>query len=60
MNSVIILGSGNLATHLTKVFIKCKTVDLIQVYSRNLENITYLNGKVNITDDLQSLKEADI
>lgn len=60
MNSVIILGSGNLATHLTKTFIKCKTIDLIQVYSRNLENITYLNGKVNITDDLQLLKEADI
>jgi predicted short-subunit dehydrogenase-like oxidoreductase (DUF2520 family) len=60
MNSVIILGSGNLATHLTKAFLKSKFVDLTQVYSRNIENITYLKDKTSITDNLNSLKEADI
>ena len=60
MIKVIILGSGNLATHLTGVFIKKKQVDLVQVYSRNLEKIKHLSKKVAITDSILNLKDADV
>lgn len=60
MIKVIILGNGNLATHLTRVFIKKKHVDLIQVYSRSLDKVKKISGKVAVTDNLLELKDADI
>ncbi len=60
MIKVTILGNGNLATHLTRVFLKKKKIDLVQVYSRNLEKIEYLSKKVSITNELLTLKDADI
>jgi predicted short-subunit dehydrogenase-like oxidoreductase (DUF2520 family) len=60
MIKVTILGNGNLATHLTRVFIKKKEIDLVQVYSRNLEKMKHLSEKVSITDNLLDLKDADV
>ncbi|AOW19477.1 Rossmann-like and DUF2520 domain-containing protein [Urechidicola croceus] len=60
MIKVVIFGSGNVATHLTRAFIKAKDVNLVQVYSRTIENILYLTKKVAITDSLKKLKDADI
>ncbi len=60
MISVVILGSGNVATHLTRAFLKARDVKVVQVYSRNAENINYLKKKTLITDDLENLKNADI
>jgi len=60
MISVVILGSGNVASHLTKVFLKTNTVDLVQVYSRKIENIEHLERKTLITDDITNLKNADV
>jgi predicted short-subunit dehydrogenase-like oxidoreductase (DUF2520 family) len=60
MIKVTILGNGNLATHLTRVFIKKKEIDLVQVYSRNIEKMKHLSEKVSITDNLLDLKDADV
>jgi len=60
MIKVIVLGGGNLAFHLTNEFLKSSEVDLVQVYNRNIENISYLKTKTNITNQLSKLKDADI
>lgn len=60
MISVVILGSGNVATHLTRAFLKADTVNVAQVYSRNIESINYLKGKTLITDDILNLKNSDV
>ena len=60
MISVVILGSGNVATHLTRAFLKAKDVNVVQVYSRTLKNISYLKKKTIITDNLENLKDADV
>lgn len=60
MKSVIILGGGNVASHLTRAFFKSKKVDLVQVYSRKLLQIEKWRDKTSITDDLTKLKDADV
>ena len=60
MIKVVILGSGNVAFHLTAQLLKNKDVSVVQVYSRNIQNIKYLESKTSITDEITHLKEADI
>ncbi len=42
MISVVILGSGNVASQLIKAFLKIDTINLKQVYTRNQEDINTL------------------
>ncbi len=60
MISVIILGSGNVAQHLTRVCLETDNIDLVQVYARNLEKLSFLNSEVNITNNIKSLEKADV
>lgn len=60
MFSIIILGAGNVATHLYKAFSKTDEVFVIQWYNRNLEMLKTYKNEVAITDDLSQLKEADL
>lgn len=60
MISVVILGAGNVATHLFKAFIKTEHIKVTQWYNRNLKAIDIYKNKVSITDDLTQLKDADI
>jgi predicted short-subunit dehydrogenase-like oxidoreductase (DUF2520 family) len=60
MIKVVILGSGNVAFHLTAQLIKTKLVKVVQVYNRNLNKIKYLQSETNITNEFSDLKEADI
>jgi predicted short-subunit dehydrogenase-like oxidoreductase (DUF2520 family) len=60
MISVIILGAGNVATHLFKAFQTSNEVSVIQWYNRSLEAIHPYKNIVEITDDLNALKEADV
>src|SRR5690606_19857747 len=60
MISVIILGAGNVATHLFKAFQKTEQVSVKQWYNRHLNLITPYKNDVDIIDDLSQLKEADI
>lgn len=46
INKITILGAGNVATHLAKSFFD-HGFDIVQVYSRNLENATSLAKLVN-------------
>ena len=60
MISVVILGSGNVATHFFKAFKKTDDVSVIQWFNRNLESIKPYKNDVDITNDLNSLKDADV
>lgn len=60
MISVVILGAGNVAFHLTNEMLNNKEINLIQVYNRSIKPINYLSKKTAITTNIKELKEADI
>ncbi len=60
MISVIILGAGNVATHLYKAFKASENVSVKQWYNRSLKTIETYKNEVEITDDLSELIEADV
>ena len=59
MIKVVIFGSGNVATQLSKAFFKTKKVDLIQVYSRSTTNSFFAKKKIPVTNNLDEIKKAD-
>lgn len=60
MNSVVILGSGNVANHLAQAFIDAQEIELIQIYCRDKEKLNHWSKKIDIIDDLTQLKTADV
>lgn len=60
MISVVLLGAGNVATHLYKAFSKSEDISVTQWYNRTLASISTYANEVDITDALDGLKEADI
>ncbi|TXE14946.1 DUF2520 domain-containing protein [Seonamhaeicola algicola] len=60
MITVTILGAGNVATHLYKAFTKANNVTVSQWYNRSLKPLNHYKNEVDITDDLNHLKEADV
>ena len=60
MITVVILGAGNVATHLYKAFDSSKEVAVIQWYNRNIKSIPSCNETILVTDDIESLIEADL
>jgi len=61
MKNIILVGSGNVATHLGIALQKCNYL-IAQVYSREIENAKKLALKLNtdFTNDLTQLKSADL
>lgn len=60
MIKVVVLGTGNVATHLTGAFLKNRKVNLVQVYGRNPENLKKLLPNEKITNDISQIAEADV
>lgn len=60
MISVVIIGAGNVATHLYKAFSKAENISVSQWFNRSLKTIDAYKNSVEITDDLSKLKDADI
>ena len=60
MIKVVILGSGNVGTHLFKAFKNNSKFEIKQWYSRNLKDISQYSGFVKITDQLDQLEFADM
>lgn len=60
MISVVILGAGNVGTHLFKAFNKSEVVVVKQWYNRSLEPIKQYKNRLDITTNLNHLKEADV
>jgi predicted short-subunit dehydrogenase-like oxidoreductase (DUF2520 family) len=64
MTKVIIIGSGNVAQHLIAAFQNSHNlgaeIELVQVFSRQIGNISHLMDLSQITNDLNDLVEADL
>jgi predicted short-subunit dehydrogenase-like oxidoreductase (DUF2520 family) len=60
MIAVVLLGAGNVATHLYKAFSKTENVKVVQWYNRTRSSISSYANEVAITDKLDELKEADL
>jgi len=60
MISVIVLGTGNVGTHLIQVFSEAKNVELVQVYNRKESSLNFIKDKVATTTKVNGLKEADV
>jgi len=60
MIKVVLLGAGNVATHLFEAFQETKTASVIQVYNRSKKKLQDFNHLVHTTSSLNELKEADI
>lgn len=60
MISVILLGCGNVATHLYKALTKAKDTMVLQWYNRNIASISSFQNDVDITDNINDLKQADV
>lgn len=60
MIKVILIGSGNVGSHLAHTFLKSPEIELIQVYNRSIEHANQFKGTVAITSKLSDLLEADV
>lgn len=60
MLKVTVIGSGNVAQHLIKVFLQTKEVSLVQAFARQPKSLLHLLPKERITNDYKALQEADI
>lgn len=64
MIQVSIIGSGNVAQHLIAAFLKAQDtgneIELVQVYSRQVESVAHLLDSDKITNDYNALIKADI
>lgn len=60
MIKVVLLGAGNVSTHLFEAFQETKTASVIQVYNRSKKRLQGFNHLVDTTSSLNELKEADI
>lgn len=60
MIKAIIIGSGNVAQHLIQAFQKSDAADLLQVFSRQKEDVSHLIDFSKITNEWEKVSEADI
>jgi len=60
MLSIVLLGTGNVATHLFQAFSDAKGVEVIQVYGRNQNALKTFGGEVPVSTSMENLVRADI
>ncbi|RZN79454.1 MAG: DUF2520 domain-containing protein [Winogradskyella sp.] len=60
MIKVVLLGAGNVASHLFKGFSASENISVIQWYNRTYESIKPYKNQTEVIDDLSQLKEADV
>lgn len=60
MPSLVLLGTGNLATHLFQAFQNTEEVKIVQVFGRNTSALQYFDRYTNISNNIFDVKDADI
>lgn len=60
MIKVVLIGSGNLASHLSHALIDAPNVELIQRLSKNNTNSRYFDSAVPVINEFSALSKADI
>lgn len=60
MFSIVILGTGNVATHLFQALQKAEKCSVVQVYNHRPESLKAFESLTSTTTDLSQLKAADL
>jgi len=60
MIKVVIIGAGNVASHLFDAFYAAENISVIQVYNRGQKKLSYFENKTNITTSISKIMEADV
>lgn len=60
MYSIIILGTGNLAQHLCQSFSAVNSINIVQVFGRNLETLKKFSSYAEICSNPTEIKDADV
>ena len=60
MISVVVLGAGNVGSHLVKAIKSAKNIDLVQWFSRDKKSIEAPTVGIELCHDLMHLKMADV
>ncbi|MEZ4853786.1 Rossmann-like and DUF2520 domain-containing protein [Flavobacterium sp.] len=60
MIKVSVIGSGNVAQHLIKVFLQAPKIELVQAFARQPQASLHLLPKEKITNDYNTLQDADV
>jgi predicted short-subunit dehydrogenase-like oxidoreductase (DUF2520 family) len=60
MIRVVLLGGGNLASHLATAFFNNAEIELLQIYNRTFDHIKNQKNFAPITDSIDDLLDADI
>ena len=60
MIRTVIIGGGNVAFQFASNLLANKEISLVQVVNRTLDSISYLDGRIAITDNFSELADADI
>lgn len=60
MLKVVVIGSGNVAQHLVSVFEDSGTIQLVQAFARNKQNLLHLLPESRIIDSFSNINDADI
>lgn len=60
MINLVLLGSGNVATHLYRAFAASKKVQVVQVYNHSANNLEMFTGHTPVTTSLSELFKADV
>ena len=60
MIKVVILGAGNVATHLYQSFSRAEQLDVIQVFNRNIDHLDFVEDAEKRISNLEQIKAADL
>jgi len=60
MISIVLFGTGNLATHMFKALLKAEKFKVVQVYNHKPESLEFFKEKTNTTTNLAEVVPADI
>ena len=60
MLKLVLIGTGNVASHLFNAFLNSKEVSIEQVFGRNREKLKKFSKYVPVTSLSSEVKEADI
>ncbi|HET8753805.1 MAG TPA: DUF2520 domain-containing protein [Salinimicrobium sp.] len=60
MINLVLLGTGNIATHLFEAFSASENIQVKQVYNHSEESLRPFRDKTQVTTSLKDLQEADI
>jgi len=60
MLQIVIIGTGNVASHLFKAISNSKEAKNVQIYGRKQSSLQQFEKKTSVTTDLTNIKEADL